>query len=253
LPAGEFSPTGTKHCSNKSSIKMIDNFVAPSFSQIEVKKITLIDDIEYPGITSTVKGCVEHAGLNVYNGKAMTSGFKSHDYEVKQFEATGKLADLGLGFFNDINIPIYKGYFQIIFTRNSNNNVIHRRKGLKDDGTEDPSSLPPEGKVTINDFYLRVPIIEYSIEAKINLVNDLVSNSYFFEYKKWWCIQYPRVTGNSLNINITQACKSVSNPVWAFVVFQANRSNSQLKDNGNFDHTNVRNLWTEIAEKRYPE
>jgi hypothetical protein len=38
---------------------MIDNFVARLFSQIEFKKHnTLIDEIEFPGIASTVKGYV---------------------------------------------------------------------------------------------------------------------------------------------------------------------------------------------------
>jgi hypothetical protein len=74
---------------------MVDNFVAHLFSQIEVKKHnTLIDDIEFPGTASTIKGCVEYPGLNVYNGKATTSGFKSHIYEFKQFEAVGKLGYL---------------------------------------------------------------------------------------------------------------------------------------------------------------
>ena len=53
---------------------MNDNFVPHLFSQIEVKKHnTLIDDIEFPGIASTIKVCVEYPGLNVYNGKALTS------------------------------------------------------------------------------------------------------------------------------------------------------------------------------------
>ena len=108
---------------------MNDNYINPLFSQIEVKKRnTVIDDIEFPGILSTIKGCVEYPGLNVYNGNAITSGFKSHNYEVKQFEAVGKLGDLGLGFFNALNIPIYKGGFEITFTRNNDNNVTYRWK-----------------------------------------------------------------------------------------------------------------------------
>ena len=68
------------------------------------------------------------------------------------------MGNLGLGFFNDIKVPIYRGGFEIIFTRDSDNNVIYRWKGKKADGT-DPENLPAEGKITINTFYLRVPII----------------------------------------------------------------------------------------------
>ena len=63
--AGEFKSTdATKAYSNKSNVNMIDNFVANLFSHIEVKKHgTVIDEIDYPGIVSTVKGCVEYPGV----------------------------------------------------------------------------------------------------------------------------------------------------------------------------------------------
>jgi hypothetical protein len=55
---------------------MIDNFVAHLFSQIEVKNHgILIDDIEFPGIASTIKVCVVYPGLNIYSGEAGNSGF----------------------------------------------------------------------------------------------------------------------------------------------------------------------------------
>jgi len=47
----------------------------------------------------------------------------------------GRLGDLGLGLFSDISVPIYKGGFEITFTRNSDNNAIFRWKNLKADGT----------------------------------------------------------------------------------------------------------------------
>ncbi|MCL2860709.1 MAG: hypothetical protein FWF46_09290 [Oscillospiraceae bacterium] len=55
--AGELTPKdATKSYNDKSNIKMVDNFVAHIFSHIEVKKHdTLIDEIDYPGIASTVK------------------------------------------------------------------------------------------------------------------------------------------------------------------------------------------------------
>ena len=131
---------------------MIDNFVGHLFSHIQVKKHgTLIDEIEFPGIASTVEGCVEYPGLNVYNGKALASGFMAHKkYETKQLEAVGKLGDLGLGIFNDINIPIYKGGFEITFTRNSDDDVIYRCKA---DGNA--ATLPSEGKIEIKNFLFK--------------------------------------------------------------------------------------------------
>jgi hypothetical protein len=175
--AGEFVPTdSTKSYDKDSTVKLIDNFVAHLFTQIEVKKHdTLTDDIEFPGIADTIKGCVELPGLNVYNGKAINSGFETHSkYESKQFEALGYLGDLGLGFFNDISFPIYKGGLEITFTRNNDNNAIVRWEFVKPDKSKE---TPPEGKVEIKTFYLRVPIIEYNSEAKINLTDELFKNN----------------------------------------------------------------------------
>jgi hypothetical protein len=126
-------------------------------------------------------------------------------------------------------------------------------KILKADGTEDATTLLIEGKVTINNFYLRVPIMEYNSDAKNNLINDLLKENYIFLLKKWQCIQHMKLTGKSLDFDITNIYKNVTNPLWAFVVFQTNRFNNQQKDNNTFDHVDVKNLWLEIGGKRYPE
>jgi len=86
------------------------------------------------------------------NDKNFNFGFKTFPNESQNFEAVGKLGDLWLGFFNDIYIRVYKGGFEITFTRNSDNNIIFSWKSLKADGTEDPETLPPEGKVIIKTF-----------------------------------------------------------------------------------------------------
>jgi hypothetical protein len=111
---------------------MSDNIVAHLFSQIEVKKHrTLIDDMEFSAITSTANWCVEYTGLNIYNGKAVNSGFKINTHEGTNFEAIGEVGDLGLGFFNYIIIPMYKGVLELIFTINNDNNVLYCWKSLK--------------------------------------------------------------------------------------------------------------------------
>jgi hypothetical protein len=38
---------------------------------------TLIDEIEFAGIASTVKGCVSYPGSNEFNGKNFNSSFKT--------------------------------------------------------------------------------------------------------------------------------------------------------------------------------
>jgi hypothetical protein len=72
-----------------------------------------------------------YSGLNIYDGEAENSGFKTTIHEGTNFETIGQLGHLGLGIFNYINIPIYKGGCKITFSRNSDNNVLHRWKSLK--------------------------------------------------------------------------------------------------------------------------
>ena len=139
-------------------------------------------------------------------------------------------------------------------TRNFDNNALFVGKVKKPDGTDDHNSpLPVEGIVTIETFYLKLPILEYSSEAKLNLVNDLFSNSYFFELKKWQCIQHMKVSRKSLAFDIINIYRNVQNPIWKLIVFQTNQSNDQQKDNNTFDHVNDRNLWSDLGGESYPE
>jgi hypothetical protein len=61
-----------------------------------------------------------------------------------------------------------------------------------------------------------------------------------------------KVTGKTLNLDITNLYRHMTNPVWEFVAFQTNRLNNQLKDHSTFDHSSVKNIWSEISGKRYP-
>ena len=89
--------------------------------------------------------------MDIYNGETENSGLNVPIHEERNFEAVGKLGDLGLGFFSYITIPIYKGGFEITFTGNKDNNALFCWKGKKSDGTDSPS--PPKGKVIIDTFY----------------------------------------------------------------------------------------------------
>jgi hypothetical protein len=113
------------------------------------------------------------------------------------------------------------------------------------------STLLFEVSVEIISFYLRVPIIEYNSEAKIDLISELCKSSYIFHLKKWQCVPQSNIIVNTLNNDITNTYRNVYNPVWVFVAFQVYRSNSQLKLNGIFDHVNFRNLCMEINGMHY--
>ena len=192
---------------------LIDNFVPYLFSKIEIKKNgVIIDEIEDPGVLSTVR---KYAYYNGDKGKTQVSGLNSGFVGGGNFSAVGKLNYLGLGFCNDIDIPIYKTGLEITFTRNHNNNALYRfEKEITDPPTlsaDGKSSnintrkirKPGTGSVEIKNFYISVPIIQYDSTEKIKLINDITNIPYPLQFKQWQCIEHRNISGNTLQLNIT--------------------------------------------------
>ena len=87
-----------------------------------------------------------------------------------------------------------------------------------------------------------MPVIEYTDEAKTNLINELFKDNNFFQFKKWQCIQKIKVIGNTLSFDITNIYRNVNIPIWAFVAFRTHRQDNEQKVNNLFDHVNFKNL-----------
>lgn len=106
---------------------LVDNFIAYSFSTIEVKKNnTVIEKIENVGQASTIKGTVSYS--NEWSGLNLISGYQSTYTGGGEFQAVGNLSKLCLSFFKDIKYPIFKGGIEINFIRNSDDEIINRNK-----------------------------------------------------------------------------------------------------------------------------
>jgi len=234
-----------------TTIKLVDNFPAFLFTRIELKKHnSIIDNIDMPGIASTVKGYLTfpHSANNILSN----SGFKSKYTGGGKFEALGTLGQLGLGFFDHLRYPMYKGGFEIIFTRAEDNDALLHWKGPTADDTE-----PNDGKVVIESFTLLIPLVEYSVTSKIQLIDGLkhLSDKGALQYKfyQWQCIDKKGVFGTSFNFDITNVYRNVYNPKFVIIVIQTNRSNDQKKDPSVFDHCNIKNVAAKINGHRYPQ
>lgn len=233
----------------KSTIKLVDNFAAFLFSRIEVKKHnTLIDIVENPGITSTIKGLVKYSNSQKHTLNA--SGFVSTFTGGGKFEALGTLGHLGLGFFDHLIHPMYKGGFEIRFTRSGNNDAILHWKG-----TEQGAVEPDDGKITIESFVLRVPLVEYDPTKKIELIDDLKklsdSDKLIYDYLQWQCIEKKGVTA-PFNFDITNLFRNVYNPNFIIIGIQNDRSDNQKKDPSKFDSENIKNASVRINQTPYP-
>lgn len=245
---------GTNYATN-ANVKLIDNFVPYLFSRIEVKKHNyLLDEVEYPGITSTVKSIVSYE--NSDQNMLKNCGFiSSCDGSAKNFYVCGNLSHLGLGFFEDVKIPIYKGGFVISFIRDTDTHTVYRWKSMKQDkgqSVPDDTTLPGEGKVFINEFIIRVPLIEFKPTSKISLVKELSDlQTLNFHFRRWQCIRKPGLNGNSCSFDVTNIFRNVQNPTFVLVAFQTTAD--QVNNSSHFTPANVKNIRIYINDQIYPE
>lgn len=238
---------GTKLDDN-NNVKLIDNFPAHLFSDIEVKKNNKrLDQIEDVGVASTIKGTVSFALYN--NGPTINSGYQSnYTKNVHNFSVVGNLSNFALGFFKDVTYPIYKGNFDIIFTRNDVHFTIHK------------TSSEPKVKIIIEEFLIKVRIITFDDISKIKLINELekLSNNkqYTFNFRSWQCIRNDKISGKNVNFNITNYYRNnLNKPLFGIVAFQTNKhdNSNQDQDCSIFSHCDVENIWFEVNGQKYPE
>ncbi|KAE9523154.1 hypothetical protein AGLY_016439 [Aphis glycines] len=201
---GRYLQKDGKDYPKDSKIQLIDNFPAFLFTRIEVKKHgKVLDEIENPGVCSTIKGLLDFSVDP--NGPIINSGFSSKYKGGGRFNVMGKLSQFALGWFRDQIYPVFKGDMEIIFTRNTDDDALLKKVVI---GTED-------GKIIIDEFTLRIPIIEY------NPIN---------------------ISGKTIKIVLTTQYRSSNNPLFAGMVFYTNKLSTQEHDPCEFDHCNVKNF-----------
>lgn len=234
-----------------TTIKLIDNFAAFLFSRVELKKHnTTIDSVDLPGITSTIKGVLNY---NESSKPSLTNnGFASKYEGGGVFEVLGTLGHLGLGFFDHLRYPMYKGGFEIVFTRAEDNDALFKWKNSAP-GSEEPN----DGKIVIKSFVVKAPLVEYTATAKIQLIDGLKHlsdrDALIYNYYQWQCIEKKGVYGASFNFDITNVYRNVYNPKFVVVGLQTNRWNNQKKIPSQFDMCNVKNVTVKINGERYPQ
>lgn len=232
-----------------STIKLVNNFPAFLFSRIELKKHnTIIDSVDNPGLTGYIKGMLMYTNTTTLSN----CGFVSQYSGGGKFEALGTLGHLGLGFFDHLQYPMYKGGFEITFTRSEDNDALYHWKGSEATDVE-----PEDGKVKITSFVLRVPLVEYSSTSRIQLIAGLKELSdkdrLSFRYYQWQCIEKKGVFGSSFNFDITNAYRSVNDPRFVIIGLQTNRSNDQKANPSVFDSCTIKNVTVKINGDRYPQ
>jgi len=91
-----------------------------------------LDRIDHVCRASLIKGTISYSAD--LSGPTIDSGFQSKFSGGGNFSAIGNLSNLCLGFFKDIQYPVYRG-FEIIFVRSTDDDVLFRDKNDQGAGT----------------------------------------------------------------------------------------------------------------------
>ncbi|KAG8265430.1 hypothetical protein J6590_095036, partial [Homalodisca vitripennis] len=195
--------------------------------------------VELPGITSTIKGIVSYS--NPEKQTLSSSGFPSSFTGGGMFVALGTLGHLGLGFFDYLRYPI-----------NEDNDTLFHWKGAGSTATD-----PGDGKIVIESFVLRVPIVDYTSTSKIQLIDGLKhlsdKDALVYNFFQWQCIDKRRVFSSSFSFDITSVYRNVYNHRFVIIALHKNRTNTQAKDPSRFDSCNIKNVPVKINGERYPQ
>jgi len=149
-----------------SNVMLIDNFPVFLIKHLWVKKHGKeIDSIDNVGRCSLIKGTVSYSAD--LSGPTINRGFQAKFTGGSHFSAVGKLSNLCLGFFKDMECPIYKGGFEISFIRSFDDDALFREKYAKGD-------LASVGKIIVDEFNIRIPTVTYDDLNKIKLINELI-------------------------------------------------------------------------------
>ncbi|KAF0726810.1 Uncharacterized protein FWK35_00023071 [Aphis craccivora] len=111
----------------------------------------VLDEIENPGVASTIKGVLSFSVDP--NGPIINSGFSSKYKGGGCFNALIKASQFGLEYFKDIIYPILKGDMEIHFTRNTDDDALLKKFVI---GTEN-------GKIIIDELSLKIQIIKHEV------------------------------------------------------------------------------------------
>ncbi|KAE9521915.1 hypothetical protein AGLY_017722 [Aphis glycines] len=242
---GRYLQKDGKDYPKDSKIQLIDNFPAFLFTRNEVKKHgKVLDEIENPGVLSTIKGVLDFS-VDL-NGPIINSGFSSKYKGGGRFNVLTKVSQLGLGFFK-IPYPVFKGDMEINFTSNTDDDALLKKVVI---GTED-------GKCIIDELLIKIPIIKYEGMYNVLLINELTKLSqekkYTFNYNSWQIIEERNISGKTIKLDVTNLYQSNNNPLFAGMVFQTNKLNTQEHDPCEFDHCYVKKFRFVINGIRYPE
>ncbi|XP_065678188.1 uncharacterized protein LOC136093168 [Hydra vulgaris] len=243
------------------AITLAHNGIMHLFERIEYRFFdSIVEAVSFPGIATTMLGLLKYPN-DFQQSKAMNqfwykdstatadlvnnTGFSTRQqYIIKKPTTKGKF-EISIplrhifGFFKDYDKVFYGLKHELFLLRQSDDNAIFRAANVA------------AGKVDITRISLMMKRATPSTVADLELAKIIKSQETLdMGFRSRYLNKTNVAQNTSLDWNL--GTKTTEKPRYILVCFQTNRSGNQEQSSSIFDHCDLRNMWIEFNEERYP-
>ncbi|XP_065678336.1 uncharacterized protein LOC136093347 [Hydra vulgaris] len=244
-----------------SAITLTHNGIMHLFERFEYRFFdSIVESVSFPGIATTMLGLLKYPN-DFQQSKAMNqlwfkdntatadlvnnTGFSARQqYIIKKPTTKGKFEfSIPLrhifGFCEDYDKVFYGLKHELFLLRQSDDNAIFRAANVA------------AGKVDITRISLMMKRATPSMVKDLELSKIIdTQKTLNLGFRSRYLNKNNVPQNTSLDWNL--GTKTTEKPRYVLIGFQTNRSGNQEQNSSIFDHCDLRNMWIEINEERYP-
>ncbi|XP_065640501.1 uncharacterized protein LOC136073073 [Hydra vulgaris] len=246
---------------NADAITLTHNGLLHLFERIEYKFYdSVVESVSYPGIATTMLGMLKYPN-DYQQSKAMNqlwfkdntttadlvnnTGFSARQQFIIQKPTTKGSFELSIplrhifGFCDDYDKVFYGLKHELFLLRRNDDNAIFRAAGVA------------AGKVNITRISLMMRRATPSDVANLQLVKIIKSQETLDMGFRSRFLDRTNVPQNT-TFDWRLGLRTTEKPRYILVAFQTNREGNQEQNSSIFDHCDLKNMWIELNEERYP-
>ncbi|XP_065682356.1 uncharacterized protein LOC136095555 [Hydra vulgaris] len=246
---------------NADAITLTHNGLLHLFERIEYRFYdSVVESVSYPGIATTMLGMLKYPN-DYQQSKAMNqlwfkdntttadlvnnTGFSARQQFIIQKPTTKGSFELSIplrhifGFCDDYDKVFYGLKHELFLLRRNDDNAIFRAVGVA------------AGKVNITRISLMMRRATPSDVANLQLVKIIKSQETLDMGFRSRFLDRTNVPQNT-TFDWRLGLRTTEKPRYILVAFQTNREGNQEQNSSIFDHCDLKNMWIELNEERYP-
>ncbi|XP_065640561.1 uncharacterized protein LOC136073120 [Hydra vulgaris] len=246
---------------NTDAITLTHNGLLHLFERIEYRFYdSIVESVNYPGIATTMLGMLIYSN-DFQQSKAMNQlwfkdntttadlvnniGFSARQQFIIQKPTTKGSFELSIplrhifGFCDDYDKVFYGLKHELFLLRRNDDNAIFRAAGVA------------AGKVNITRISLMMRRATPSDVANLQLVKIIKSQEILDMGFRSRFLDRTNVPQNT-TFDWRLGLRTTEKPRHILVAFQTNKEGNQEQNSSIFDHCDLKNMWIELNEERYP-